>query len=144
MSCNHLYDCLRCRGIVEDLEDELDRLRARVAELEVMLPGQHTVGATICADDPMPGSLQSALAEAERGELLDMDDVIPPCTCCRKLDGPPTEPGWYWQVSTGTMFNGPRKIEQVDIDDGWPGAFSNEVTWYGPICEPDATERDER
>ncbi|MGE4340912.1 MAG: hypothetical protein AB7E55_33920 [Pigmentiphaga sp.] len=67
------------------------------------------------------------------------------CTCRRKLDGPPTEPGWYWQVSTGTMFNGPRKIEQVDIDDGWPGAFSNEVTWYGPICEPeDANERDER
>lgn len=65
------------------------------------------------------------------------------CTCCRKLDGPPTEPGWYWwQVSHGTTFNDPRKINQMDINDGWPGAFLNEVTWYGPICEPDASGRD--
>ncbi|MGE4340914.1 MAG: hypothetical protein AB7E55_33930 [Pigmentiphaga sp.] len=88
MSCNHLCDCLWCGGIVDDLEEQalsaestikrltddleaehraLKRAIARVAELEAMLPGQHTVGATICAEETMPESLQSALAEAERG-----------------------------------------------------------------------------
>lgn len=67
----------------------------------------------------------------------------PECTCCRKLPGAPTEPGWYWQISTGCMYTGPRQLEAVDIRDGWPGAFPGEVTWYGPIPEPEG-EREEK
>ena len=37
MSCNHLYDCLRCRGIVEDAEDQAAAAEKRVARLTKQL-----------------------------------------------------------------------------------------------------------
>ena len=34
MSCNHIHDCLRCAGVLDESEDELARATARIAKLE--------------------------------------------------------------------------------------------------------------
>ena len=39
MSCDHLYDCLRCGSEVESLEIEVESLEQRIEELERWIAG---------------------------------------------------------------------------------------------------------
>lgn len=78
------------------------------------------------------------------------------CTCTRRLDGPPTEPGWYrydhksWcgmiELGWEPLIHRDGLMQLAVIADsvecGFVGCLPGEMigTWYGPICEPKSTE----
>ena len=43
MSCNHLYDCKRCRGVVEELEEEIERMKPELAALRLQVKMMVTI-----------------------------------------------------------------------------------------------------
>lgn len=94
-------------------------------------------------------AIATAFNEANRGETVAMygtvDAVfpeIPPehvCTCTRRLDGWPTEDGWYWYHPKRLEY--PYPIFVRDYEARLPPGHYLSVkrivgTWYGPICEP--------